>query len=73
MNDESIIHSFLNRITLVYPTDMYKDVDDMDMDSESDTEPKKKKDPTADINEFWTKAPYIKGDKKGRRICKLCQ
>lgn len=52
---------------------MYKDVNVMDIDSESDSEPKKKKDRTADINEFWTKAPDIKGDKKGRRICKLCQ
>ena len=52
---------------------MYKDVNVMDINSESDSEPKKKKDPTADIHEFWTKAPHIKGDKKGQCICKLCQ
>jgi hypothetical protein len=62
-----------------WPTDedgMYQDVIVLDIDSDSaDPENKNKnknKNPTADIEHFFKPAKHVKGDKKGRRLCKTC-
>ena len=55
---------------------MHRDVHVMDIEeSESEsqeTQRPNKKNPTADVDEFFEKVPHQKGDKKGRRRCKSC-
>jgi hypothetical protein len=52
---------------------MYEDVVVLDIDSDStDPENKNKKNPKADIEHFFEPAKHVKGDKKGRRLCKTC-
>lgn len=55
---------------------MHHDVHYMDIgDSESEsqgTQRPNKKNPTADVDEFFEKVPHQKGDNKGRRRCKSC-
>lgn len=55
---------------------MYKDVNVIDIDSDTpsdrDTVKKNKKNPTADLDHFFEAAQRAKGDKRGRRQCKLC-
>ena len=53
---------------------MYKDVNVMDIDSDtpSDTMPKNKKNPTADLDQFFEAVWHMKGDKHGQCQCKLC-
>ena len=53
---------------------MYKDVNVMDIDSDtpSDTTKKNKKNPTADLNQFFEAVQHMNGDKRGRCQCKLC-
>jgi hypothetical protein len=55
---------------------MYQDVIVLDIDSDS-TDPEnnnknKNKNPKADTKHFFEPAKHIKGDKKGRRLCKTC-
>ena len=55
---------------------MHRDVHVMDIeDSESESQGAQrpnKKNPSADVDEFFEKVPHQKGDKKGRRRCKSC-
>jgi hypothetical protein len=56
---------------------MYKDIDVMEISSgdESGPELKNKRNPTADIDNFFDPARYTKGskgDKQGRRQCRAC-
>lgn len=53
---------------------MYKDVNIMEIssDDQSDSQPKNKRNPTADIEQFFEPARHVKGDKRGRRRCKAC-
>jgi hypothetical protein len=53
---------------------MYQDVVVLDIDSDlTDPENKNKnKNPKADIDHFFEPAKHVKGDKKGRRLCKTC-
>ena len=53
---------------------MYKDVDIMQIssDDQSDSRPKNKRNPTADIEQFFEPARHVKGGKRGRRRCKAC-
>jgi hypothetical protein len=47
------------------------DIDDSETESQGTQRPNKKN-PTADVDEFFEKVPPQKGDKKGRRRCKCC-
>ncbi|KAI0296900.1 hypothetical protein BC826DRAFT_967926 [Russula brevipes] len=52
---------------------MYEDVVVLDIDSDStDPENKNKRNPKADIEHFFEPAKLVKGDKKGRQLCKTC-
>jgi hypothetical protein len=53
---------------------MYNDVNviDIDSDTPSDTMKKNRKNPTADLDQFFEAVRHMKGDKRGRRRCKLC-
>ena len=55
---------------------MHHDVHVMEIENnESDSQATKrsnKKNPTADVEEFFEKVPHQKGDKKGRRRCISC-
>jgi hypothetical protein len=52
---------------------MYKDVNIMEIssDDQSDSRPKKRN-PTADIEQFFEPSTHVKGDRRGRRRCKAC-
>ena len=53
---------------------MYKDVNIMEIssDDQSDSRPKNKRNPTADIEQFFEPARHVKGDKRGQHQCKAC-
>jgi hypothetical protein len=52
---------------------MYKDVNVMDIsDMPSNTMKKNRKNPTADLDQFFKAVQHIKGDKHGQHQCKLC-
>jgi hypothetical protein len=52
---------------------MHLDVHVAEIESEAEgTQRPNKKNPSADIEEFFEKVPHRKGDKKGRRRCKSC-
>ena len=55
---------------------MYKDVNVIDIDSDTqsdrDSMKKNKKNPTADLDQFFKAAQHMKGEKCGWRQCKLC-
>ena len=46
---------------------MYKDVNIMEIssDDQSNSQPKNKRNPTADIEQFFEPARHVKGDKQG--------
>jgi hypothetical protein len=56
---------------------MYKDVEVMEISSGEKSEiegpgAKNKKNPTADIDQFFDSGTFVKGEKRGRRRCKAC-
>ena len=53
---------------------MYKVVNVMEISSSDESKPESmnKRDPTADIDQFFEPPQYSKGDKQGRRQCKAC-
>jgi hypothetical protein len=54
---------------------MYNDVNVMEIDTDTPSETEKtknKKNHMADLEQFFEPARHMKGDKRGRRRCKIC-